>query len=178
MGTTVGVPRIERQADSEAVESSLTNTAEAQQKCGAILSEEVCAILGVPEIEHQANIRAVESNRAGEADVQQNGGTISSEEVCVILGTAVGAPKIERGAEENRRQQQRRLIAAQANRRHTMSSWSPPAGVPSLRGESKEEFLRGCDSWFRRDEGQSVTCRVIELSCQGGQSALVRFWCK
>ena len=61
------------------------------------------------------------------------------------------------------------------------ASWAPPAGVPSLRGESKEEFLQGCDSWYRRDEGQSVQsvpCRVIEPSCQGGQNALVRFWCK
>ena len=50
--------------------------------------------------------------------------------------------------------------------------------MPSLRGENREQFLQICDTWYRRDRGQHVPCKIIEPSCQGGQSSLVRFWCK
>ena len=63
---------------------------------------------------------------------------------------------------------------------HEEPAWAGhcTTGVPSLRGEDREEFLQNCDAWYRSDRGQHVPCKVIEPSCQGGQSALVRFWCK
>ena len=45
-------------------------------------------------------------------------------------------------------------------------------------GRDREEFLQGCNGWYMSDKGQDMPCRIIEPSCQGGQSALVRFWCK
>ena len=33
------------------------------------------------------------------------------------------------------------------------AAWAPPAGVPSLRGENREEFLQSCDGWYRSDKG-------------------------
>ena len=50
--------------------------------------------------------------------------------------------------------------------------------MASLGGENREEFLQGCNGWYKSDKGQDMPCRIIEPSCQGGQSALVRFWCK
>ena len=69
-------------------------------------------------------------------------------------------------------------LARQVDRMARRVAWAPPVGVPSLRGENREEFLQGCNGWYRSDKGQDMPCRVIEPSCQGGQSALVRFWCK
>ena len=58
------------------------------------------------------------------------------------------------------------------------ATWAPPTGVPSLRGERREQFLQDCDAWYRSNRGQNVPCKIIEPSCQGGRSSLVRFWCK
>ena len=69
-------------------------------------------------------------------------------------------------------------LARQVDRVARRVAWAPPVGVPSLRGENREEFLQGCNGWYKSDKGQDMPCRVIEPSCQGGQSALVRFWCK
>ena len=33
------------------------------------------------------------------------------------------------------------------------AEWAPPAGVPSLKGENREEFLQSCDGWYRSDKG-------------------------
>ena len=69
-------------------------------------------------------------------------------------------------------------LARRMDRMARRMAWAPPAGVPSLRGENRKEFLQGCDGWYKSDTGQDMPCMVIEPSCQGGQSALVRFWCK
>ena len=70
------------------------------------------------------------------------------------------------------------MLARRVDRLARRVAWAPPAGVASLGGENREEFLQGCDGWYRGDKGQDMPCRIIEPSCQGGQSALVRFWCK
>ena len=59
-----------------------------------------------------------------------------------------------------------------------VAAWAPPVGVPSLRGENKEEFLQDCNAWYKSNKGEDIPCKVVEPSCQGGQSALIRFWCK
>ena len=69
-------------------------------------------------------------------------------------------------------------LARRVDRLARRRAWAPPDGVPSLGGESREEFLQGCNGWYMSDKGQDMPCRIIEPSCQGGQSALVRFWCK
>ena len=69
-------------------------------------------------------------------------------------------------------------LARRVDRLARRVAWAPPAGVASLRGENREEFLRGCNGWYKGDKGQAMPCRIVESSYQGGQSALVRFWCK
>jgi hypothetical protein len=69
-------------------------------------------------------------------------------------------------------------LARRVDRLARRVAWAPPAGVASLRGKDREEFLQGCNGWYKSDKGQDMPCRIVEPSCQGGQSALVRFWCK
>ena len=136
------------------VEMNRNNKAVGQHKCCAILGTPI----GVPKIERQTEIGAVEQNRAVKAEAQQKCGTTS--------GVLVGGPKIEHRA------------AAGRKTAVPTAAWAPPAGVPSLKGEDREEFLQICDAWYSSDKGQHVPCKIVEPSCQGGQSSLVRFWCK
>ena len=85
----LSAPKIERQGNVRAVESNRAVETDAQQNCGTILSEKVCAILGAtvgaPRTLRQADSKAVESSQTNRAEVQQNCGAISGDEVCTIL---------------------------------------------------------------------------------------------